>query len=77
MNPKTFLDLLAIAAISVALNDGYTHRVLAQESSAPPESNLSSPGQSESHVGKTQVGKFRFEPSATRQYQIEQARKEG
>jgi len=59
------------------------HGLLAQESQTAVDPKLASPGESDplNEDGKkirglSQIGKNRFEPSANRQYQIEQARKQ-
>ena len=81
MKPKPVCNFLVIASVCFLLTGSLPHQLLAQESPAPPESKLTSPGDEktgdEKTVGdKPQVGKFRFQTSANRQYQIEQARRE-
>lgn len=81
MKPKPVCNFLVIASVCFLLTGSLPHQLLAQESPAPPESKLTSPGDEkpgdEKNVGdKPQVGKFRFQTSANRQYQIEQARRE-
>jgi len=81
MKPNPVRDFLVIASVSFLLTGSLPNPLSAQESPATPESKLTSPGEDKpSEVkpsyDKPQVGKFRFETSANRQYQIEQARRE-
>jgi len=81
MKPKPVCNFLVIASVCFLLTGSLPHQLLAQESSATEETKLTSPGDEktgdEKTVGdKPQVGKFRFQTSANRQYQIEQARRE-
>ncbi len=86
MKPKPVCNFLVIASVCFLLTGSLPHQLLAQESPATPESKLTSPGDEKSGDEKTgdektggdkpQVGKFRFQTSANRQYQIEQARRE-
>jgi len=81
MKPNTIRDFLLTASVSFLLPGSLPNQLSAQESPATLESKLTSPGEdkpSEVKLGydKPQVGKFRFETSANRQYQIEQARRE-
>lgn len=81
MKPNTIRDFLLTASVSFLLTGSLPNQLSAQESLATLESKLTSPGEDEpSEVkpsyDKPHVGKFRFETSANRQYQIEQARRE-
>lgn len=86
MKPKPVCNFLVIASVCFLLTGSLPHQLLAQESSATEESKLTSPGDekpgdekpNDEKTGgeKPQVGKFRFQTSANRQYQIEQARRE-
>ena len=83
MKPKTPAALSVILAICCTLMSSDPHGLLAQESQTAVDPKLASPGESDplNEDGKkirglSQIGKNRFEPSANRQYQIEQARKQ-
>ena len=76
MKPNPVRDFLVIASVSFLLTGSLPNPLSAQESPATPESKLTSPGEDKPSYDKPQVGKFRFETSANRQYQIEQARRE-
>ncbi|MFM7975397.1 MAG: hypothetical protein ACKO8U_10020 [Pirellula sp.] len=81
MKSNSVCDFLVIASVNFVLTGSLSNQLSAQESLAKPESKLTSPGDAMTSDAKTsedqsQVGKFRFETSANRQYQIEQARRE-